>query len=90
MNLNDLIQAMLKAVKTQALMGALAPLATFFTNISKDTSALNLTLQLGLLNAQLLGALPGLEQTAAKSIADTLNAEIANLVAAQASKPAGT
>jgi hypothetical protein len=86
MDLQTIVANMIATIKQQALLGALQPLSDFLSAVSKDTSPISITLQLGLLNAKLLAAVPGLEMIAAKSLADQLNAEIA-IIAGQV-KPA--
>jgi hypothetical protein len=79
MNLSTFISNLLAIVRNDAATKALPLLAQFFTNISTNPTAVNITVQLASLNAQLLAVLPGIEQDVLTSIAAQLNAEVQNL-----------
>jgi hypothetical protein len=79
MNLATFIQQILAIVRNDAATKALPLLAQFFTNIAQNPTAINITVQMASLNAQLLAVLPGIEQDVLTSIAAQLNAEVVNL-----------
>jgi hypothetical protein len=84
MSLSDVISGAVALAKTDAQKAALPLLATFFTSIAADSSAVNIMLQLAKLNASLLAALPSIERDVLASIANQVQAAAAALVVPKA------
>lgn len=74
MNLNDIVSQAVTTAKSDVLKAALPILAAFFNSIAADSSAINLTVQLAKLNADLLAALPGIEHDILSGIAGQVSA----------------
>jgi len=77
MNLSELLAGAISIAKTDAQKVILPLLATFFTSISTDSSAFNVTVQLAKFNADLLAALPTIEHDVVAGIAAQINTAIA-------------
>lgn len=82
--MSDVISGAVALAKTDAQKAALPLLATFFTSIAADSSAVNIMLQLAKLNASLLAALPSIERDVLASIANQVQAAAAALVVPKA------
>ncbi len=75
MNLGQIISQLVAIVKLDAAKSALPLLAAFFTSISVDPTAVNITAQLAKLEVDLLAALPAIEQDVLKELAALVSAE---------------
>ena len=86
-----LFQSIINAVKGDIIKDALPVLNNFFQSITSNPSQANIIAQALALQVNLLAALPNLESDVAKDIAQILQAEFAQLTAAQTAAPtAGT
>lgn len=81
MNLSALFQAIINIAKTDALKPGLPALAAFFNTVAANPTAVNFTLALTKLEADLLAALPGVEQDILKQIAADVNAAAQHFLA---------
>lgn len=77
--MSEFFKQLLTLIKNDALKAALPPLATFFTNVSGNPSAMNLTVQLAKLQIDLLTALPTVEKDLFQAIATEINAQLSHL-----------
>ncbi len=82
--MNALLQAILAAVKTDALKVALPIIQQFFSDVAANPSQSNIVAKLAKLQVDLMAALPDLQAAVAKDLATILEAEINTLVAAKA------
>ncbi|MBU6232306.1 hypothetical protein KGP36_06765 [Patescibacteria group bacterium] len=84
MNLSQLFQTVTDIAKTDANKLILPALAGFFTSISTNPSALNVTAALAKLNVDVMAALPTIGQDELKGIATLLNNQLAALATPKA------
>jgi glycerol-3-phosphate responsive antiterminator len=77
MNLSELISNLIAAARSDLNKAALPALAAFFNSIATDTTAINITVQLAKLNADLIAALPGIERSILAGIAKEMSAAAA-------------
>jgi hypothetical protein len=75
MNLGQILTQLIAIVKADAAKSALPLLATFFTSIAGNPTAINIAAQLAKLEVGLLAALPGIEQDVLKEVAAIVSAE---------------
>ena len=71
----SLISDLVATAKNDALKAALPALASFFTNIASNTSAVNIMLQGGKLLADLNAALPTIEKDLLTDISNVITTE---------------
>lgn len=80
MKLNEIFDAALAIAKADTQKALLPALATFFTSVAANPSAVNIAVQATKLNADLLAALPGIEQAVLAQIAASLNTAAQSLL----------
>jgi hypothetical protein len=87
MNPSQLFAALIAFVKADILKAALPPVINFLTAVQGNPTPINVTAQLGLLNAALIAALPNLAQSEIQHLSSILLSE-ANVLLTQANTPA--
>ena len=75
MNLQQIVQQLIAIAKTDELRVLMPSFAAFFSSISVDHTVVNLTLQLGKLDASLLAAQPGVATDVIKQISADIQAK---------------
>jgi hypothetical protein len=81
-SIGSFLQAVIAIIKADATKTVLPILVGFLSNISNNTSELNIIAQLTALEADLLAAEPNLEQAVIKDIVALLQQDLASLSSA--------